>query len=494
MRQLKMFGIEATIGEKTHRFRKMELDASKPFRLLIVGVNVLDASATALAPAVTIILYTVTRMNLATEVPKPDEIFTSLSLIALLASSVALLSLALTKFTSGIGSFDRIQDYLFAEINSGDSIHIHPNDMAMELAALPGSELVRVQGGSFRYGNDGDCQLNNMTFTVNRGEVVAVVGPLGCGKSSLLKAVLGEVSCAGGRLSMHATSVAYCQQTPYMFNGTIKNNITGDVHVDASWLEKVLFSCDLTSDIENLPTSLDTVVGASGLQLSGGQKQRVALARAVYAKPQLLLLDDVLTALDTITASRIFQRLFGPTGVIRQLQAGIMIVRVAPDQLLAATNKVIVLSEKGHIDAEGSYTDILATCPLLQNSSLPKDRSESSEDVPVPDSEKQTARPRATKASPVTTISTTAKSRSSGDLTLYSYYINSIGRLSFAFILGFSILYVVSLVFPQVLLSWWSGSLPGRGLTYLVTYTVLSILSVIAIGLSIGYFFVWAVP
>lgn len=219
MRQVKTFGIEATMGQKTNQFRKMELNASKPFRLLIVGVNVLNASATALAPAVTIILYTATRMNLATEVPKPDEIFTSLSLIALLASSVALLSLALTKFISGIGSFDRIQDYLLAETKPDDSLH--QNGMVTELVTLSGSELVRVQGGSFRYGNDGDCQLNNMTFIVNRGEIVAIAGPLSCGKSTLLKAVLSEIACVAGQLSIYATSVAYCQQTPYIFNGTI---------------------------------------------------------------------------------------------------------------------------------------------------------------------------------------------------------------------------------------------------------------------------------
>ncbi len=109
MRQVKMFGIEATITEKKHQFRKSELDASKPFRLLIVGVNVLNAAATSIAPALTIILYTVTRMNLRTEIPTPDAIFTSLSLVSLLTSSVTLLSLALTKFTSGMGSFDRIQ-------------------------------------------------------------------------------------------------------------------------------------------------------------------------------------------------------------------------------------------------------------------------------------------------------------------------------------------------------------------------------------------------
>lgn len=81
----------------------------------------------------------------------------------------------------------------------------------------------------------------------------------------------------------------------------------------------------------------------------------------------------------------------------------------------------------------------------------------------------------------------TAKRRGSGDLSLYGYYINSIGWLAFLCLLGFAILYVISLVFPQILLSWWSSSAPKKGVTYLVTYTVVSVISVLAIGLYIGY-------
>lgn len=282
MRQVKMLGIERAITDKIHRFRELELSASKPFRLLIVAVNVLNAGATSIAPAATIILYTATRMNLHTEIPQPDDIFTSLSLISLLTGSVTPLSLSLTKFTSGLGSFDRIQSYLLTEVTKAEvsddeacqSVEAVRNT-ATELTQLSEGELISVRNGSFQYGKDSKHQLSRLTFTVNRNETVAVTGSLSCGKSTLLKAVLGEVTLAGGQLSVQATRVGYCQQVPYILNGTIRSNIVGDAHVDAAWLEKVILSCDLAVDIDCLSAGLDTVVGTSGLQLSGGQKQRL---------------------------------------------------------------------------------------------------------------------------------------------------------------------------------------------------------------------------
>ncbi|KAJ3495551.1 hypothetical protein NLG97_g3315 [Lecanicillium saksenae] len=471
MRQVKMLGIEDTITEKTHHLRKLELDASRPFRLLIVGVNVLNAAATSIAPAATITLYTATRMNFRTEIPSSDIIFTSLSLISLLTSSGTLFSLALTRFASAMGSFDRIQAYLLAEKGRDDAsfeaIEL-VSESGTELTAMPGTELVVVRGGSFRYSRDKPCELNNLTFTVNRSELIAVSGSLSCGKSTLLKAVLGEISRAAGQRLMQAASVAYCQQTPYIFNGTIQSNIVGDA----------------------LPDGLETVVGTSGLQLSGGQKQRVALARSLFAKPELLLLDDIFSALDPVTATRIFQRLFGSGGIIRQLGSGVIIVTVDPSQL-QCVDKVIVLSDNGHIDAQGSYSEISETCEFIQKLAPPKDRIEDAPEEPASGRERGSARPRSTAARPTPAAT---KSRRGGDISLYGYYVDSIGRLPFLIILGFVILYTISLVFPQILLSWWSSSVPEKGVTYLVSYGLVSVANVAFIGLYIGLFFVWAVP
>ncbi|KAJ6779285.1 hypothetical protein PWT90_07900 [Aphanocladium album] len=495
MQQIKILGIEATITEKTHQLRKLELDASKPYRLLIVGVNLLNAAAMSIAPAATIALYTTTHINFRTEIPSPDAIFTTLSLVSLLTSSITLFSVALTRFTSGMGSFDRIQAFLVAgtqrdetPLQTTDPL----SDQAMELGTMQGADLVVLQGGSFRYGRDGECQLNDLTFTLKRSEVVAVTGSLSCGKSTLLKAVLGEISRTAGQLRIQATSVAYCQQTPYIFNGTIQSNIIGNAYADLVWLKTVLYSCDLVSDVNSLPDGLETVVGTSGLQLSGGQKQRVALARALFPKPELLLLDDIFSALDPVTANRIFQRLFSPGGLIRQLEAGVIIVTVDANQLQYA-NTVIVLSSNGHIDAQGTYSEIAGTCEFVQKLSPPKGHTENTHEEPTALVEGEPASSCATHATPKLAA---AKSRSGADLSLYKYYIDSIGRLPFLSILGFAILYTISLVFPQILLSWWSSSVPDRGVTYLVTYLTVSVANVAFVGLYIGYrlFFVWAVP
>jgi ATP-binding cassette subfamily C (CFTR/MRP) protein 1 len=107
-----MFGVESDIGLKIHRLREMELHQSKPYRSMIVGVNVLSAPSTAIAPAVTIAVYAATQLELRLETPNTDVVFTALSLISLLTNPVMLISVLWTRFTSAIGCFDRIQEFL----------------------------------------------------------------------------------------------------------------------------------------------------------------------------------------------------------------------------------------------------------------------------------------------------------------------------------------------------------------------------------------------
>lgn len=143
---------------------------------------------------------------------------------------------------------------------------------------------------------------------------------------------------------------------------------------------------------------------------------------------------------------------------------------------------VIVLSDGGNIVAQGHYFDIVETYEFLQKLSVPRNRTENLREEAPPISEKETTSPSTTIAS---ASPAAAKSRRSGDLSLYGYYIDSIDRFSFLSIFEFAVLYVVSLVFPQILLSWWFSSGPGKGVTYLVTYTIVSVASVVAIGLYI---------
>ncbi|TNN13370.1 Multidrug resistance-associated protein [Schistosoma japonicum] len=167
---------------------------------------------------------------------------------------------------------------------------------------------VNIMNESFYYINPENLVLKNITLQVQWGELVCVIGPVGCGKSSLLLSVLGELQSVVSEnelindknIKTHPRlRYAYVGQTPWLHAGTIRENILFGSDCDITWMNTVIEACALKSDLDQLPNGLDTVVGeASGSNLSGGQRARVALARAVYQKADIYLLDDPLSALD----------------------------------------------------------------------------------------------------------------------------------------------------------------------------------------------------
>jgi len=139
---------------------------------------------------------------------------------------------------------------------------------------------------------------------VRAGELVAVVGQTGAGKSSLCAAMLGEmVQRIGGPL-VAPRSAAYCAQAAWILNATVRENIVFGEAFDSARYAEVLRCCQLDADLAALPHGDATEIGERGITLSGGQKQRVAIARAAYSARQLCILDDVLSALDPEAPSR----------------------------------------------------------------------------------------------------------------------------------------------------------------------------------------------
>ena len=137
-------------------------------------------------------------------------------------------------------------------------------------------------------------------FAVHGGELVAVVGPVSSGKSTLLSALWGEALVASGCVS-GPKSLGVVPQRPFTLAGTLADNILMGRPRDAAILDRVLADCAMEQDLEKLPLRLETEVGERGVTLSGGQQQRLALARAIYSQPALLLLDDPLSAVDART-------------------------------------------------------------------------------------------------------------------------------------------------------------------------------------------------
>ncbi|KAJ5356582.1 ABC transporter integral membrane type 1 [Penicillium concentricum] len=436
MRQIKMFGVETDVASKTHSLRQLELHQSKPFRSMVVAVNVLGAISTAIAPALTIAVYAATQLNLGLETPNTDVTFTSLSLISLLTEPVVLLSASLTRFTSAIGCFDRIQEFICKEnqVDEDPSVDKYlvldsASGIELQSASTQPEALVCMTDCCFSLGLVHPAILRGLTLKIQRASFSAVTGPIGSGKSFLLKAMLREMHRTKGSFSVSSVKTAYCQQSPWIFNGTLRANIIGESPLDERWLKEVVYVCNLDVESTILSLGLDTVAGSSGAQLSGGQKQRVALARAVYVRPSLLVLDDIFGALDAVTSRSIFERLLGRTGLARRLDIATILVTTAVKHLKEADN-LIVLSKDGHMEGQGSFEELAKKNQYIQSLSCsagPEDR-EAEEESKQSDPQlgrTQEAKKETGKTPKRETVSNI--SRGDGDISLYTYYINSFG-------------------------------------------------------------------
>ena len=102
-----------------------------------------------------------------------------------------------------------------------------------------------------------------------------LIGPSGCGKSTLLKALLGETPCSEGKIELSSKSIAFCDQTPWHMNGTVKDSIVAMSPFDERWYASVVHACALEEDLSQLPRGDKSVIGSKGIALSGGQSQRI---------------------------------------------------------------------------------------------------------------------------------------------------------------------------------------------------------------------------
>lgn len=137
-----------------------------------------------------------------------------------------------------------------------------------------------------------------------------------------------------GEITVSSSQIAYCAQTVWLQNRNIQQIITGslqNIGIDIQWFEKVLHACILDEDVQELPDGDQTLIGSKGATLSGGQKQRLALARAIYARESILMLDDVLSALDARTEHKVVDRLLSRNGLLRQLGSTVVLVTHASE-------------------------------------------------------------------------------------------------------------------------------------------------------------------
>ncbi|XP_049425688.1 multidrug resistance-associated protein 4 [Epinephelus fuscoguttatus] len=193
--------------------------------------------------------------------------------------------------------------------------------------------------------------LQNLSFTLNSNKLLAVIGPVGAGKSSLLSTILGELPNEKGVLKVNG-QLTYAAQQPWVFPGTIRSNILFGKEFSPQKYERVLRACALKRDMELLPDGDLTLIGDRGATLSGGQKARVNLARAVYQDADIYLLDDPLSAVDAEVGRHLFEQCI--CGMLKN-KPRILVTHQL--QYLKTADEIIVLKE-GHMVAKGTYTEL----------------------------------------------------------------------------------------------------------------------------------------
>ncbi|KAJ1730729.1 hypothetical protein LPJ61_002870, partial [Coemansia biformis] len=195
--------------------------------------------------------------------------------------------------------------------------------------------------------------LGEIDIEIPHGSLVAVVGPVGSGKSSLASALVGEMDCISGRISRGGT-LSYAPQAPWIMNETVRENIVFGLPFNPQKYADVLESCALEADLACLPAGDQAEIGERGATLSGGQKQRISIARAAYSDSDILILDDCLSAVDVKTSRAIFRH------CVKGLLAHKTRILVTNSlDYLPATDLVITL-DGGRIVEYGAFSDLLA--------------------------------------------------------------------------------------------------------------------------------------
>ena len=219
-------------------------------------------------------------------------------------------------FAGSVGSFARIQEFLDKEDHndkrrrspflpsmedldeakflskSGDLDLSSSSSESLESlkrgSTSSSTNAAMIQRGTFSWEVGKEPILRDITLTVPRGSFTMIIGASGCGKSSLLKALLGEIPCAEGKVELSSESVAFCDQTPWHMNGTIKDSIVAMSDYDSRWYASVIQACALEEDLEQFPRGDRSVIGSKGIALSGGQSQRIVSSLCVYTTHQMI--------------------------------------------------------------------------------------------------------------------------------------------------------------------------------------------------------------
>lgn len=490
---IKMSGLSYQTGRLVQTCRDREIAGAKRFRI-ITTVSAVVAFAPLLLSPVATFAFSAGSLNI-------EVAFTALSWINLLCQPLTQLFQSVPQLIAALTCFHRVEAFLESELHhEGQPVAVEEVETAkskssseenVDDAAFVNDEPCRLKVQSGKFGWEKDTWvLEEINFSIKPSSLTMITGGMAAGKSTLCKALLKEVPFATGSVHWHGhakSRVAYCDQDPFLLNSTVRENIVGFGIYDASWYEEVVRCCHLSSDLASLPKGDQTRVGSKGLALSGGQRKRICLARAIYSRPDVTILDDVLSGMDSRTEDLIVRDVMGPDGLFRKIGTTI-VLSTQPTRNLQLADRIIILHDKTMlrqttpVEVNSSKDAYIKEIELEMCNSTGQRSSQNQETATMfnatPQSEENNEE-----------ITNSRKPPSISDVENYKFYFTAIGAsmlLPFGLVgIGFAFLYN----FSTVWLEFWQNSRygPGQLSFYLGLYFMLQIVCLLFLAAFFGY-------
>ncbi|CAD6185500.1 unnamed protein product [Caenorhabditis auriculariae] len=344
MKVLKLYSWEKSMQKLVLEIREKELQVLRKLAYLNAATTLSWACAPFLVAVLTFGLYVI--WDPENNILTPQITFVALALFNILRFPLAVFAMVFSQAVQCFVSMKRLNEFFAAdEMVDQKSLGYGDSDV-----------VVKVENGSFAWGsNDEDRTLNNINLSIKRGQLVAIVGRVGSGKSSILQALLGEMNKTRGIVEMNG-SVAYVPQQAWIQNLSLRNNVLFNKTMDRSYYDKVLAACALNQDLASLPAEDLTEIGEKGINLSGGQKQRVSLARAVYSNSEIVLLDDPLSAVDAHVGKHIFENVISSATGILATKTRVLVTHGLT--YLKHCDQIVVIKD-GTISEMGTYQSLM---------------------------------------------------------------------------------------------------------------------------------------
>ncbi|XP_033865352.2 ATP-binding cassette sub-family C member 4-like isoform X1 [Acipenser ruthenus] len=398
MRIIKMYAWEKPFAKLVTEIRRKEISKVKKSSYLR-GMNM----ASFFVASKIILFITFTTFVLLGNPISASKVFVTVSLYSAVRLTVTLFfPSAIEKASETMISIRRIKNFLILDEIVKPSVELRKEEKK--------DVLIHMKDVICYWDKNLDAPtLQNVSFTVHPGQLLAVIGPVGAGKSSLLSAILGELPQDRGDVKVKG-KLGFAAQQPWVFSGTLRSNILFGMEYNPQKYEQVIGACALNKDIDILPDGDMTVIGDRGATLSGGQKARVNLARAVYQDTDIYLLDDPLSAVDAEVGRHLFEKCI--CGILRN-KPRILVTHQL--QYLQATDQILVLKE-GHMIAKGTYGE-LQRSGVDFTSLLKKDEDEEDEDEQAPTEQNGSRSARCRTISQNSAWSQTSSSQSTKDGT-----------------------------------------------------------------------------